>query len=99
MKQSVKTIVESIEKEIDYIMERQDTYRNQTEEDFKYGKIEFEIKISEKDSYGGEWDEVLSDTYIAITPISVTVTNENNKTLTNLSNEVFNQLELTYTNY
>jgi len=99
MKQSVKTIVEAIEKEIEIIIDKYYIYEYETSKEFDYGTFNFEIEIYEKNEIGGEDDEQLNYERIKITPKSVTVTNENSKTLTNLSNEVFNQLELTYTNY
>lgn len=101
MKQSVQTIVDSIEEEIEYIKKNSYLYINNMlhERDFDYGKFTFEIESNNKKSIGGEWDEVITETLVKITPKSVTVTNENSKVLTNLSTEVFNQLETTYTNY
>lgn len=100
-KQSVKTIVEAIEKEIDFIMNNSHLYEYAPvyQIDFDYGNFTFEIEIHEKNEIGGEDDEFLRSEKIRIEVKSVTVTNENSKTLTSLSNEVFNQLELTYTNY
>jgi len=99
MKQSVKTIVDSIEKEIERIMKEFNFCTDETEKEFEYGTFIFEWEIKEKTFYGGEWDEILNENYIKIIPLSATVTNENSKVLTNLSTEVFNQLETTYTNY
>lgn len=101
MKQAVKTIVDSIENEIDLIKENIYLYDNNSnnERDFEFGTLFFELEILNKKSIGGEWDEILNDTFVTIKPNYVDVTNENSKVLTNLSNEVFNQLELTYTNY
>jgi len=101
MKQSVKTIVDSIEKEIEYVKKNSHLFDTAPayEKEFDYGKFTFEIDITNKKVVGGEWDEILNETYIKIEPKSVTVTNENSKVLTNLSTEVFNQLETTYTNY
>ena len=101
MKQAVKTIVDSIEKEIDLIKENIYLYDNNSknERDFEFGTLFFELEILNKKSIGGEWDEILNETFVTITPDYIDVTNENSKVLTNLSNEVFNQLELTYTNY
>ena len=61
--------------------------------------FDFEIDTYIKNEIGGEWDEFLSSERITIIVTKVTVTNEDSKTLTNLSTEVFNQLETTYTNY
>jgi len=100
MKQSVKTIVDSIEKEIEYIKKNLHLYDNLLHErDFEYGTFYFEVESINKKSIGGEWDEILNETFATITLNCVEVTNENSKTLTNLSTEVFNQLETTYTNY
>lgn len=101
MKQSVKTIVDSIEKEIEYIKENSHLFDTEPsyEREFNYGKFTFEIEIKLVHSVGGDWDEQIVDELIKIDFKSVTVTNENNKALINLSNEVFNQLEITYTNY
>lgn len=101
MKQSVKTIVDSIEKEIEYVKEnsylfQDSTYQNR---DFEFGNFDFEIEIYEKREIGGEWDEILTYERIRIEVTKVTVTNEDSKVLTNISTEVFNQLETTYTNY
>lgn len=101
MKNAIKTIVEAIENEIEYIKDNYHMYENGLahEIDFDYGTIYFETETINKKSIGGEWDEILNETYIKIEPKSVSVTNENSKVLTNLSKEVFNQLETTYTNY
>lgn len=101
MKTSVKTILDSIEKEIEYVKENSylfedSTYQNR---DFEFGNFDFEIDTYIKNEIGGEWDEFLSSERITIIVTKVTVTNKNCKVLTNLSNEVFNQLETTYTNY
>jgi len=98
MKQSVKTIVEAIEKEIRIILDNSDkieSYRLEQEKEFDYGIIHFEIETNDD---WDVWEEQRNDK-VLFRINSVTVTNENSKTLTNLSNEVFNQLELTYTNY
>ena len=73
--------------------------RPSDEKDFEFGKLFFEIETHERIEVGGDWDEVISTERVKITPKSVDITNENSKTLTNLSNEVFNQLETSYTNY
>jgi len=99
MKQSAKTIVEAIEKEIEYLKNNSYLFEHSNEKDFEFGKLYFEIEVHERVGVGGEWDEVITETLVKITPKSVTVTNENSKVLTNLSNEVFNQLEDNYTNY
>jgi len=101
MKAAVKTLVDSIEKGIDYIKDNYHIYENglAQETDFDYGTIYFEFETINKKSVGGEWDEILNETFITIKVNYVEVTNENNKVLTNLSNEVFNQLEDNYTNY
>jgi len=101
MKQSVKTIVDSIEKEIEYVKENSylfedSTYQNR---DFEFGNFDFEIDTYIKNEIGGEPNEFLSSERITIIVTKVTVTNENSKVLTNISNEVFNRLETTYTNY
>lgn len=99
MKTAIKTIVDSIEKEVNYIIENYNNFENEGEKDFEYGTFNYEMETINKKSIGGEWDEILNETFVKINVISVDVTNENSKTLTNLSNEVFNKLELTYTNY
>jgi len=95
MKQSVKTIVEAVESEINKILENSEMSLYDVEQDFKFGKFTYDIMLND------EWDkwEERRNHFLRIEVKSVTVTNENSKTLTNLSNEVFNQLELTYTNY
>ena len=96
MKQSVKTIVDSIEKEIiDNILINSE-------------KTEFGV-VQENELVKFTYDIMLNDSWhkmeerrnhlLSLEVKSVTVTNENSKTLTNLSTEVFNQLEITYTNY
>jgi len=98
MKQSVKTIVEAIEKEIRIILDNAERQDYGIEKEFDYGTFTYDVSYNEiRHNYQDDWDYMESK--IEITPLSVTVTNENSKTLTNLSNEVFNQLELTYTNY
>ena len=99
MKASIKTIVDSIEKEVNYIIENYNNFGYEGEKDFEYGTFNYEMQTINKKSIGGEWDEILNETFIKIEVQSVDVTNENSKTLTNLSNEVFNQLETSYTNY
>ena len=99
MKASIKTIVDSIEKEVNYIIENYNNFGYEGEKDFEYGTFNYEMQTINKKSIGGEWDEILNETFIKIEVQSVDVTNENSKILTNLSTEVFNQLETTYTNY
>lgn len=99
MKQSVKTIIEAIENEINYIINNHEVYKNETSKDFDFGTIFFSILVNEISEYGGEWDEILNSVQVDLEVNYVDVTNENSKTLTNLSNEVFNQLETNYTNY
>lgn len=99
MKQAIKTIVEAIENEINYIIDNQEVYKNETSKDFDFGTIFFSILVNEISEYGGEWDEILNSIEIDLEVVYIDVTNENSKVLTNLSNEVFNQLETTYTNY
>ena len=99
MKVAIKTIVDSIEKEVNYIIENYNNFGYDGEKDFEYGTFKYEMQTINKKSIGGEWDEILNETFIKIEVQSVDVTNENSKTLTNLSNEVFNQLETSYTNY
>ena len=65
------------------------------DKDFEFGGFEYEIDLN--DSWN-KWEEVRNN-YLSLEVKSVTVTNENSKVLTNLSTEVFNQLETTYTNY
>lgn len=100
MKQPVKTIVDSIEKEIQSILENPEYASNiyGLNEDFEFGYFTYDFSINEiVNPYLDDWDA--KEYKIEIEPKSVTVTNENSKTLTNLSKEVFNQLETTYTNY
>lgn len=99
MKTAIKTIVDSIEKEVNYIIENYNNFENEGEKDFDFGTFNYEMETINKKSIGGEWDEILNETFVKINVISVDVTNENSKTLTNLSTEVFNQLETSYTNY
>jgi len=96
MKQSVKTIVDSIEKEIiDTILVNAEKSEYGVEQEVELGKFTYDIMLN--DSWN-KFDEERNH-FLTLEVKSVTVTNENSKTLTNLSNEVFNQLETTYTNY
>lgn len=96
MKQSVKTIVDSIEKEIiDTILINAEKSAYGVEQEVELGKFTYDIMLN--DSWN-KFDEERNH-FLTLEVKSVTVTNENSKVLTNLSNEVFNQLELTYTNY
>lgn len=96
MKQSVKTIVDSIELEIiDNILINAEKSAFGVEQDVELGKFTYDIMLN--DSWN-KWEEQRNH-LLTLEVKSVTVTNENSKTLTNLSNEVFNQLEETYTNY
>lgn len=98
MKQSVKTIVDSIEKEINTIMDNAECPEIHKEVDFEFGTFEYEISIETiPNEFLDPWDSESLESTLEVK--SVTVTNENSKVLTNLSNEVFNQLETTYTNY
>jgi len=99
MKTAIKTIVDSIEKEVNYIIENYNNFGYEGEKDFDFGTFNYEMETINKKSIGGEWDEILNETFVKINVISVDVTNENSKTPTNLSTEVFNQLETSYTNY
>jgi hypothetical protein len=95
MKQAVKTIVDSIEKEINTILENSEKSEYVADKDFEFGGFEYEINLN--DSWN-KYEEVRNN-YLTLEVKSVAVTNENSKVLTNLSTEVFNQLETTYTNY
>jgi len=98
MKQSVKTIVEAVEKEIETIIYNAERQDYGIEKEFDYGSFIYDVSYNEgSGKYSDDWDVSFKNIIIEVK--SVTVTNENSKTLTNLSNEVFNQLELTYTNY
>jgi hypothetical protein len=99
MKAAVKKLVDSIEKEIQYIIENYEVYKYEISKDFDFGTIFFSLSVNEISEYGGEWDEILNSCEIDLELNYVDVTNENNKVLTNLSNEVYNQLEENYTNY
>mgnify|MGYP006338563747 FL=1 len=96
MKQSVKTIVDSIEKVIiDTILLNAEKSAYGVEQDIELGKFTYDIVLNDN------WHkmEERRNHLLSLEVKSVTVTNENSKVLTNLSTEVFNQLELTYTNY
>jgi len=95
MKQSVKTIVDSIEKEIQSILENAEKTEYNAQYNFEFGSFEYEIMLNDPWS---TYEEARSH-LLSLEVKSVTVTNENSKPLTNLSTEVFNQLETTYTNY
>lgn len=100
MKQAVKTIVDSIEKEINTILNEGNIESNNygVEQEFEYGTFNYDVSYNMKDNpFLDEWDVLFAEIEIEVK--SVTVTNENSKVLTNLSTEVFNQLETTYTNY
>ena len=95
MKQSVKTIVDSIEKEINTILDNADHSEQGAIQDFEFGTFTYDLTIND------DWDkwEEARNNKIELYLLYVDVTNENSKVLTNLSTEVFNQLEITYTNY
>ena len=96
MKQSVKTIVDSIEKVIiDTILLNAEKSAYGVEQDIELGKFTYDIMLNDS------WHkmEERRNHLLSLEVKSVTVTNENSKTLPNLSNEVFNQLETIYTNY
>lgn len=96
MKQSVKTIVDSIEKVIiDTILLNAEKSAYGVEQDIELGKFTYDIVLNDS------WHkmEERRNHLLSLEVKSVTVTNENSKVLTNLSTEVFNQLETTYTNY
>ena len=96
MRKSVKTIVDSIEKEIiDTILINAEKSAYGVEQDVELGKFTYDIVLNDS------WHkmEERRNHLLSLEVKSVTVTNENSKVLTNLSNEVFNQLETTYTNY
>lgn len=95
MKQAVKTIVDSIEKEIDYIIDNAEHSETNKLIDFEFGKIEYNLEF---DDSWDKWEEHRNRN-LTLFINYVDVTNENSKVLTNLSNEVFNQLETNYTNY
>ena len=98
MKQAIKTIVDSIEKDISTILDNSELPEIHKEVEFEFGTFEYELTLEEiPNELLDPWDSLEMQCTIEVK--SVTVTNENNKTLTNLSNEVFNQLETTYTNY
>ena len=95
MKQSVKTIVDSIEKEIDRIIDNAEHSATNEVIEFDFGKFEYNLEF---DDSWNKWEEHRNRN-LTLYINDVTVTNENSKVLTNLSTEVFNQLEITYTNY
>ncbi len=100
MKAAVKKLVDSIEKEIMYLIENPEYESNQYGiiKDFEFGNFSYDFSINEvPDKFREHWESI--EYNIEIEVKSVIVTNENNKVLTNLSNEVFNQLEENYTNY
>ena len=96
MKQTVKTIVDSIEKEIiDTILINAEKSAYGVVQEIELGKFTYDITLNDN------WSKFSDkrNNLLTLEVKSVSVTNENNKVLTNLSNEVFNQLETTYTNY
>ena len=96
MKQSVKTIVDSIEKVIiDTILLNAEKSAYGVEQDIELVKFTYDIVLNDS------WHkmEERRNHLLSLEVKSVTVTNKNSKVLTNLSNEVFNQLETIYTNY
>ena len=95
MKKSVKTIVDSIEKEIDRIIDNAEHSATNEVIEFDFGKFEYNLEF---DDSWDKWEEHRNRN-LTLYINDVTVTNENSKTLPNLSTEVFNQLEITYTNY
>jgi hypothetical protein len=95
MKTAVKTLVDSIEKEIEKILENAEKSEYVAQENFEFGVFEYEINLN--DSWN-KWEEARNN-YLTLEVKSVTVTNEDSKYLENLSKEVFNQLEENYTNY
>jgi len=100
MKAAVKALVDSIEKEVNTIINEGDIECNNygIEQDFEFGTFTYDVSHNIRDNpFLDEWDVLFAEIEIEVK--SVSVTNENNKVLTNLSNEVFNQLEDNYTNY
>jgi hypothetical protein len=96
MKAAVKALVDSIEQEIiDNILVNAEKSEFGVEKDLELGKFTYDIMLN--DSWT-KWEEARNN-YLTLEVKSVYVTNENNKVLTNLSKEVFNQLEDNYTNY
>jgi hypothetical protein len=96
MKAAVKALVDSIEQEIiDNILVNAEKSEFGVEKDLELGKFTYDIMLN--DSWT-KWEEARNN-YLTLEVKSVSVTNENNKVLTNLSKEVFNQLEDNYTNY
>ena len=96
MKKSVKTIVDSIEKEIiDNILINSEKTELGVVQEIELGKFTYDIMLNDS------WHkmEERRNHLLSLEVKSVAVTNENSKVLTNLSTEVFNQLEITYTNY
>ena len=96
MKQAVKTIVDSIEKVIiDTILLNTEKSAYGVEQYIELGKFTYDIMLNDN------WSKFSDkrNNLLTLEVKSVTVTNENSKVLTNLSTEVFNQLETTYTNY
>ena len=96
MKQAVKTIVDSIEKEIiDNILINSEKTEFGVVQEIELGKFTYDIVLN--DSWN-KWNDERNH-LLTLEVKSVSVTNENSYTLKNLSTEVFNQLETTYTNY
>ncbi len=88
-------ILNAIHKEIDFQLQNAETTSYGKIVKFEYGTMEIDIDIN--DSWD-KWEEVRNNN-IRLEVKSVNVTNENDKTLTNLSNKIFNELEQFYTNY
>lgn len=98
MKSTVKTLVDSIEKEIEKILENAEKQDYGVVKEFYYGSFIYDVSYnSTNNPFLDEWE--VNNPNIRIEVTQVFITNENSKTLTNLSNEVFNQLEDNYTNY
>lgn len=96
MKQAVKKIVDSIEKEIiDNILINSEKTEFGVEKEIELGKFTYDIMLTDN------WSKMEDrrNHLLSLEVKSVTVTNENNKVLANLSNEAFNQLETIYTDY
>ena len=95
MKASVKKLVDSIEREIEKILENAEKTDYNAQYEFELGSFTYEIILTDNWS---KWEEA-RDNNLHLEVKSVSITNKNDKVLPNISNEVFNQLEDNYTNY
>ena len=98
MKKAIEKIVNSLVDSFNYTLDNTNITGKITDF-FEFGTYTIEVVRNSKKEIGGEPDEVLHYDYAKIIVNSVSITNENSKHLTNVTEAVLAELDNEYTNY